>query len=78
MEWEQVYGGVYDDTANDIIKQVCSLYRDYDVNVYFANGGDRKVGNVPELDVCKDLNVVMLWGVGGDKIQSSSELTKDW
>ena len=63
-----------DDTACDIIKQVCSLYRDYDVNVYFANGGDRKKGNVPELDVCKDLNVVMLWGIGGGKIQSSSWL----
>ena len=63
-----------DDTANDIIKEVCSLYRDFDVNVYFANGGDRKLGNVPELDVCKELNVVMLWGVGGGKIQSSSWL----
>ena len=63
-----------DDTANDIIKEVCSLYRDFDVNVYFANGGDRKLGNVPELDICKELEVVMLWGIGGGKIQSSSWL----
>ena len=63
-----------DETANDIIKQVCSLYRDFDVNIYFANGGDRGKGNVPELGICKDLNVVMLWGVGGGKIQSSSWL----
>ena len=35
---------------------------------------DRGKGNVPELDICKDLNVVMLWGVGGGKIQSSSWL----
>ena len=63
-----------DETANDIIKEVCSLYRDFDVNIYFANGGDRGKGNVPELDICKDLNVVMLWGVGGGKIQSSSWL----
>ena len=63
-----------DDTANDAIKQVCSLYGDFDVNVYFANGGDRGKGNVPELDVCKDLKVVMLWGIGGGKIQSSSWL----
>ena len=63
-----------DETANDIIKQVCSLYRDFDVNIYFANGGDRGKGNVPELDVCKDLKVVMLWGIGGGKIQSSSWL----
>ena len=63
-----------DDTASDIIKQVAKLYKNQDMNIYFANGGDRKKGNVPELDVCKDLNVVMLWGVGGGKIQSSSWL----
>ena len=40
----------------------------------FANGGDRGKGNVPELDVCRELDVVMLWGVGGGKIQSSSWL----
>ena len=63
-----------DDTANDIIKEVCSLYRDFDVNVYFANGGDRKLGNVPEFDNCRELGVVMLWNFGGGKIQSSSWL----
>ena len=63
-----------DDTASDIIKQVANLYKNQDMNIYFANGGDRKKGNVPELDVCKDLNVVMLWGIGGCKIQSSSWL----
>ena len=64
----------WDDTANDLIKQVCKLYNGYDVNIYFANGGDRKKGNVPELDICKNLNVIMLWNVGGGKIQSSSWL----
>ena len=64
----------WDDTANDLIKQVCKLYNGYDVNIYFANGGDRKKVNVPELDVCKELNVVMLWNGGGGKIQSSSWL----
>ena len=42
--------------------------------VIFCNGGDRGKGNVPELDVCKELDVTMLWGVGGGKIQSSSWL----
>ena len=64
----------WDDTASDVIFKVCKLYYKEDVNVYFANGGDRGKGNVPELDVCKGLNVVMLWGVGGGKIQSSSWL----
>jgi len=66
-----------DDTACDIIKQVCSLYQDYDVEIYFGNGGDRGKNNVPEIPVCKELDVVMLWGVGGGKIQSSSWLIGD-
>ena len=49
-----------------------------DYNIYFANGGDRKLGNVPELDNCRELGVVMLWNFGGGKIQSSSDLTKNW
>ena len=63
-----------DDTACDIIKQVAINYKDKDYKIYFANGGDRGKGNVPELDICRDLNVTMLWGIGGGKIQSSSWL----
>ena len=62
-----------DDTASNVIERVHLMYSS-DYNIYFANGGDRKLGNVPELDICKELNVVMLWGVGGGKIQSSSWL----
>lgn len=44
----------------------------------FANGGDRKEGNTPEGDVCKELGIDMVFSVGGEKIQSSSELTKKY
>jgi cytidyltransferase-like protein len=66
-----------DDTANDSIKRVFDMYSadSSDYNIYFANGGDRGKGNVPELDVCRELKVTMLWGIGGGKIQSSSWLT---
>ena len=41
----------------------------------FANGGDRKEGNVPEYDVCNRLGIELRFGVGGtDKPQSSSWL----
>jgi D-beta-D-heptose 7-phosphate kinase/D-beta-D-heptose 1-phosphate adenosyltransferase len=65
-----------DDTANDAIKRVFDMYNadSSNYNIYFANGGDRKLGNVPELDTCKELEVIMLWGIGGGKIQSSSWL----
>ena len=41
---------------------------------YFANGGDRYDTNTPEMDVCAELGIKMLWNIGGGKIQSSSEL----
>jgi glycerol-3-phosphate cytidylyltransferase-like family protein len=44
---------------------------------YFGNGGDRKGDNTPEVDVCNSLGIEMLWGVGGGKTQSSSELVKN-
>ena len=65
-----------DDTASDAIKRVFDMYNadSSDYNIYFANGGDRKLGNVPEFDNCRELGVVMLWNFGGGKIQSSSWL----
>ena len=78
-----------DDTARSLIHQVRTTYNggmfnhDFegknptgrnDYKIYFANGGDRGKGNVPELDVCRELDITMLWGIGGGKIQSSSWL----
>ena len=40
----------------------------------FANGGDRFSTNTPEAQTCKKYGIEMLWGVGGGKIQSSSDL----
>ena len=44
----------------------------------FAKGGDRGIGNIPksEIDICKKLGIRIVCGVGGKKIQSSSELVK--
>jgi len=43
---------------------------------YFANGGDRYDTNTPEMSVCEELNIQMLWNIGGEKTQSSSELVE--
>ena len=43
---------------------------------YFANGGDRKTDNTPEMDVCDSLGIELLWAVGGGKVQSSSDLVE--
>ena len=41
---------------------------------FFANGGDRKSDNVPEVNLCEKLGISLIWNVGGDKIQSSTDL----
>jgi len=43
---------------------------------YFANGGDRKNNNTPEIQLCKELGIKLLWNMGGGKIQSSSDLVQ--
>jgi len=43
----------------------------------FANGGDRKLDNIPEVAVCDSIGCDMVFNVGeGGKIQSSSWLLK--
>lgn len=44
----------------------------------FANGGDKKLGNIPEKEICKKLGIKMVFNVGGKKIQSSSWLVKKY
>lgn len=44
---------------------------------YFANGGDRGKNNTPEVSLCQENGIKLLWGVGGsDKVASSSELVE--
>ena len=43
-------------------------------NIFFMNGGDRKQENIPEVDVCKELGINMIYNVGGTKTESSSSL----
>jgi len=43
----------------------------------FGNGGDRTNKNTPEMAVCKQLGIEMAWALGGDKVQSSSDLVND-
>ena len=62
--------------AGDTDNTVCDALRRIKPD-YFANGGDRKTDNTPEMDVCQELGIEMLWSVGGGKVQSSSSLVVD-
>ena len=63
-----------DDSAINFIKQVKAHYPITAYKLIFANGGDRKTNNTPEMDVCEELGIELLWNIGGEKIQSSSDL----
>lgn len=61
---------------DDEDRTVCRELRDIRPHV-FVNGGDRTDKNTPEMDVCNELGIEMVFSVGqGGKIQSSSWLVK--
>lgn len=61
--------------ATDSDGTVCETLRQLRPT-YFANGGDRTAKNTPELDVCRELGIIPLFGIGGEKVASSSLLVK--
>lgn len=63
--------------VNDDDGTVCeAIQRHLKPGDIFANGGDRTAENTPELKLCQDMRISTMWNVGGEKIQSSSELVK--
>ena len=45
-------------------------------SISFGNGGDRKDGGVAESILEEEINIIMLYNLGGEKTQSSSNLIK--
>ena len=67
-----------DDSACDLIDRVVRKYgNDSNMRICFGNGGDRTNSNSPEVRYCEEHNIELLWGIGGGKIQSSSDLIKN-
>lgn len=55
-------------------RSVCTELRTLKPNI-FANGGDRRnTGDIPEAAVCAELDIEMIFNIGGEKVQSSSWL----
>lgn len=65
-----------DETVCDALKRYHSILGSSN-KFYFAKGGDRGPDNTPELETCELLGIEPLFGVGGEKIQSSSELVRN-
>lgn len=60
------------DDSDNTVKEAILKLKPY----AFAKGGDRTSVNTPEVDLCNELGVHLIWNVGGEKIDSSSELVK--
>ena len=72
-----IKGVILVDSVDDTDGTVCEAIRRLKPD-FFANGGDRGRGNTPEVDVCNELGIKLLWGIGGDqKLASSSDLVKN-
>ncbi len=63
-----------DKSVCESLKAVARIHPDCEL--FFANGGDRHQGNIPEFEVCRQFNIKMVDNVGGGKVQSSSWLLK--
>lgn len=82
LDWEHrakiiraIHGVEYISRVDDSDGTVCEALRRIKPD-YFANGGDRNVDNTPEQDVCRELNIRMLWGIGGSKMAGSQDIVK--
>ena len=65
-----------DGTSTKLIESV--LAEEPESKVFFANGGDRKEGNVPETKVANS-RLYFYYGIGGeDKKNSSSWILEEW
>jgi cytidyltransferase-like protein len=74
---ESVKGVTVVSSVDDSDGSVCEAIRRLKPT-YFANGGDRNDRNTPEKELCEQLSIEMLWGVGGDdKVAASSKLVEN-
>ncbi len=68
-----------DATVCESLRMIYKTYEDdpFFHQMFFCNGGDRKEGGVPEDILTEELGIEMLYNIGGEKVQSSSELIKN-
>jgi cytidyltransferase-like protein len=62
------------DKDKSVVESLKIIAKKYPEELYFANGADRNLSNIPEAEICQKLNIKTIDGVGGKKVQSSSWL----
>lgn len=74
----------FDDSDNSACNGLKKAREKYcDAILFFAKGGDRTADNIPEIGVCKDLNIEIKYNVGTNvsgrqKPNSSSWILEKW
>jgi hypothetical protein len=65
------------DKDKTVIESIKQIHKRFSSNyeIYFANGGDQDNNSIPEKNICSELNIKLVDGLG-DKVQSSSWLIK--
>lgn len=68
------------DKNESVIESIRLIHKNFfDIaDIIFAKGGDRTIDNIPEREICEKLNIEMRFNIGGEKVQSSSELLKKY
>lgn len=60
--------------VTETLKVIAEMHPQH--KLVFANGGDRDSDKViPETDICEELGIEMIWGLG-DKVDSSTRINK--
>lgn len=72
--WESL---TLNDVSEDIIK-ISKLGFVSGRQVLFGKGGDRNATNTPEQKICEELNIPVIFGLGGNNNQSSSKILERW
>jgi D-beta-D-heptose 7-phosphate kinase/D-beta-D-heptose 1-phosphate adenosyltransferase len=73
---DAIKGVLLVDSVDDSDGTVCEAIKRHKPT-YFANGGDRGQNNTPEVLLCTQLGVKLLWGIGGkEKVVAPSHLIK--
>ncbi len=75
MHYRFVHGVVAAMDDDDTVSQ--SLINLRHVISFYGKGGDRTMRNTPELEICEKISLPILFGLGGEKVQSSSDLVRN-
>lgn len=66
-------------SLNDVSQDLVNIKNKFPESfIVFGKGGDRNASNTPEQEVCKNLGIPVIFGLGGNNEQSSSKILARW